>query len=123
MAPVVTYDTQIASADIAESAHRTVDLVQADGTRWAVEELMAMKFAYIKHLAESVANEKATDVVVAISPYYSQLERDSFADAIEISGLCTLNMVQTVVKAPVGEYAPFKIIILLCLTRLAIRLH
>ena len=92
-APVVTYYTQIASADIAESARRTVDLIQADGTNWAVEELVAMKFAYIKHLAELVANEKVTDVVVAVPPYYSQFERDAIADAIEISGLRTLAII------------------------------
>ena len=67
-APVVAYHTQIASADITESVRGTVDLVQADGTNWAVEELVAMKFAYIKHLAELVANEKVTDVVVAAAP-------------------------------------------------------
>lgn len=92
-APVVTYYTQIASADIEESTRRTVDLVQADGTKWAVEELVAMKFAYIKHLAELVANEKVTDVVVAVPPYYSQFERDAIADAIEISGLRTLAII------------------------------
>jgi len=92
-AHVVTYYTQIASADIEESARRTVDLVQADGTKWAVEELVAMKFAYIKHLAELVANEKVTDVVVTVPPYYSQFERDAIADAIEISGLRTLAII------------------------------
>jgi len=122
-APVVTYYTQTASAEITESARTTVDLVQADRTRWAVEELVAMKFAYIKHLAELVASEKVTDGVVTILPYYSQLERDSFADAIEISDLRTLDTVQTAVKGLVGEYAPCKISLLLFLTRsLAIRL-
>jgi hypothetical protein len=65
-APVVTYHAQIASSGIAESARRTIDFVQAEGTKWAVEELVAMKFAYIKHLAELVANEKVTDVVVVV---------------------------------------------------------
>ena len=82
-----------------------------------------MKFAYIKHLAELVANEKVTDVVVAIPPYYSHLERDSFANPIEIPGLRTLDMIQIAVKGPVEEYAPFKINLLLFLTRsIAIRL-
>jgi hypoxia up-regulated 1 len=92
-APVVTYYTQIASADIAESARGTVDLVQADGTKWAVEELVAMKFAYIKHLAELVADEKVVDVVVTVPSYYSQFERDATADAIETSGLRTLAII------------------------------
>ena len=41
----ITYYTQIAGADIAESA----------------QELMAMKFAYIKYLTKLVANEKVTN--------------------------------------------------------------
>ena len=52
-----------------------------------------MQFAYIKHLAEQVANEKVTDVVVAVPPYFSQFERDAVADAIEISGLRTLALI------------------------------
>ena len=67
-APVVTYYTQIAGAGIAESARRTVDLVPSDGTNWAVEEFVAMKFAYIKHLAELIVNEKVTDIVVPVPP-------------------------------------------------------
>jgi hypoxia up-regulated 1 len=90
---VITYHIQIASADIAESARKTIDLVQAERTKRAVEELMAMKFAYIKHLAKLVANEKVTDV----PPYYSQFERDAIADAIadaiEIACLRTLTII------------------------------
>ena len=51
-----------------------------------------MQFAYIKHLAEQVANEKVTDVVVAV-PHYSQFERDAVVDAIDISGLRTLALI------------------------------
>ena len=52
-----------------------------------------MQFAYIKHLAEQVANEKVTDVVVAVPSYFSQFERDAVVDAIEISGLRTLALI------------------------------
>lgn len=52
-----------------------------------------MEFAYIKHLAELVANEKVTDVIVTVPAYYSQFERDAIADAIEISGLRTLALI------------------------------
>ena len=79
-----TTPKSLLDADIAESARRTADLVQSDGTNWAVEELVAMKFAYIKHLAELVANDKVTEVVVPVPP--PQFE----CDAIEISGLRTL---------------------------------
>ena len=92
--PVVTYYIQIASADITESARKTVDLVQVEGTNCAVEELVAMKFAYIKHLAKLVANEKSHQCrCCRPPPYYSQFERDTIADAIEISCLRTLAII------------------------------
>jgi len=52
-----------------------------------------MELAYIKPLAELAAIEKVTDVVVTVPPYFSQFERDALVDAIEISGLKTLALV------------------------------
>lgn len=52
-----------------------------------------MEFAYIKHLAEQVANEKVTDVIIAVPPYFSQFERDAIVDSIEIAGLKTLALI------------------------------
>ncbi|KAF8968850.1 actin-like ATPase domain-containing protein [Flammula alnicola] len=80
--PIVSYYTEVSTADLAESARKTVSLKQSDNTEWAVEELVGMQFAYIKHLAELTANEKVTD-----------FERDAIADAIEISGLRTLALI------------------------------
>lgn len=54
---------------------------------------MAMQFAYVKSLAESLANEKVQDVIVTVPAFYSQFERDAVADAIEISGLRTLALI------------------------------
>ncbi|KAF8900168.1 Hsp70 protein-domain-containing protein [Gymnopilus junonius] len=91
--PIVSYYTQISTAEVRESARKTVNLVQSDGTEWSVEELIAMELAYIKHLAELTANEKVTDVIVTVPPYYSSFERDAIVDAIEISGLKTLALI------------------------------
>lgn len=52
-----------------------------------------MEFAYIKQLAESVAGEKVTDVIVTVPPYFSQFERDAIVDSIEIAGLKTLALI------------------------------
>jgi hypoxia up-regulated 1 len=52
-----------------------------------------MEFAYIKQLAESVAGEKVTDVIVTVPPYFSQYERDAIVDSIEIAGLKTLALI------------------------------
>lgn len=52
-----------------------------------------MQFAYVKQLAESVAGEVVSDVIVTVPPFYTQFERDAVADAIEISGLRTLALI------------------------------
>jgi len=52
-----------------------------------------MQFNYVKELAESVAGEKVTDVVVTVPPFYTQAERDAVVDAVEIAGLRTLALV------------------------------
>jgi hypoxia up-regulated 1 len=52
-----------------------------------------MQFSYVKELAESLAEEKVLDVIVTVPPFYSQAERDAVADAIEISGLRTLALI------------------------------
>ena len=89
----VQYFKRISSLDLVETPRRTVGFVQPDGTQWSVEELVAMEFAYIKHLAEHVANEKVADVIVTVPPYFSQFERDAIVDSIEIAGLKTLALV------------------------------
>ncbi len=71
----------------------TVALRRSDGTEWTVEELIAMQFAYVRELAESTAGEKVSDVIVTVPPYYTQFERDAVVDAIEISGLRTLALI------------------------------
>ncbi|KAL4257706.1 Heat Shock Protein 70 (HSP70) [Pleurotus pulmonarius] len=91
--PIVNYYGTISSADLVETSRRTVGLKRSDGSEWSVEELIAMQFAYIKHLAEAVAGEKVYDVIVTVPPFYSQFERDAVADAIEIAGLRTLALV------------------------------
>ncbi|KAF9265145.1 actin-like ATPase domain-containing protein [Marasmius fiardii PR-910] len=91
--PVVSYYTTISSSKVTETSRKTVALEQSDGTQWSTEELIAMEFAYIKSLAESVAGEKVHDVILTVPPYYSQFERDAVADAIEISGLRTLALI------------------------------
>jgi hypoxia up-regulated 1 len=52
-----------------------------------------MQFAYIKHLAELVANEKVRDVIITVPGYYTQFERDAVADAVEVAGLRLLALI------------------------------
>ncbi|KAI8996318.1 actin-like ATPase domain-containing protein [Trametes punicea] len=89
----VSFYTSISTADVVKTERGTVALRRSDGTEWSVEELIAMQFAYVRDLAESVAGEKVYDVIVTVPPYYTQFERDAVVDAIEISGLRTLALI------------------------------
>jgi hypoxia up-regulated 1 len=70
-----------------------VALKQSDGTEWSTEELIAMQLSYVKKLAEDLAGESVNEVILTVPPYFSQFERDSVADAIEIAGLKMLALV------------------------------
>lgn len=89
----VSFYSKVSQSSLVETSRKTVALKQSDGTEWSVEELIAMQLAYIKHLAESLAEEKVRDVVVTVPPFYSQYERDAIVDAIEIAGLRTLALI------------------------------
>ncbi|KAJ8582405.1 actin-like ATPase domain-containing protein [Rhizopogon salebrosus TDB-379] len=90
---IVTYFTSISTAQISETDRKTVALKQSDGTEWSTEELVAMQLSYVKKLAEDLAGESVNEVILTVPPYFSQFERDSVADAIEIAGLKTLALV------------------------------
>ncbi|KAG2078423.1 actin-like ATPase domain-containing protein [Suillus decipiens] len=90
---IVTYFTSISTTQISETDRKTVALKQSDGTEWSTEELVAMQLSYIKKLAEDLAGEPVNEVVLTVPPYFSQLERDSITDSIEIAGLRTLVLV------------------------------
>lgn len=87
------YFTKISPAEITRSDRSTAHVVRSDGTEWSSEELIGMQFGYIKHLAELVANEKVRDVIVTVPAYYTQFERDAVADAVEVSGLRLLALI------------------------------
>ncbi|EJD41107.1 HSP70-domain-containing protein [Auricularia subglabra TFB-10046 SS5] len=77
ISPVKTYATP----------RGTVGLIRSDGTQWTVEELIAMQFAYLKHVADSAGGDPVRDILVTVPAFYSQFERQAISDAIEIAGL------------------------------------
>ena len=88
----VSFQKSISGVELVPSSRGTVNLQRADAnqTVWSVEELIAMQFAYVKELAESVTGEApgtVRDVVIAVPPYLTQFERDAVVDAVEIAGL------------------------------------
>ncbi|KAG1732638.1 Hsp70 protein-domain-containing protein [Suillus paluster] len=90
---IATYFTSISTAQISETDRKTVALKQSDGTEWSTEELVAMQLSYVKKLAEDLAGEPVNEVILTVPPYFSQFERDSITDAIEIAGLRTLALI------------------------------
>ncbi|TFK24854.1 actin-like ATPase domain-containing protein [Coprinopsis marcescibilis] len=84
---------KISTAELSEAARRTTELVQGDGTKWSPEELIGMQLGYVKHLAETAANEKVKDVIITVPAYYTQFERDAVADAVEIADLRLLALI------------------------------
>ncbi|KIO24390.1 hypothetical protein M407DRAFT_15428 [Tulasnella calospora MUT 4182] len=83
-----SYYSQLSRAQVVEDAKRGMcSLKRADGSIWSVEELIAMEFTYMKGLAEAEAKEKVSEAVVTVPPFYTQFERQSVLDALEIAGL------------------------------------
>ncbi|KDQ55911.1 hypothetical protein JAAARDRAFT_36678 [Jaapia argillacea MUCL 33604] len=91
----VAFFTSISPATLSPTSRGTVSLTRADpsSTQYTPEELVAMQFAYVKDLAEALAGEKVTDVIVTVPPFYTQFEKDAVVDAIEISGLKTVALI------------------------------
>ncbi|KAJ7756232.1 Hsp70 protein-domain-containing protein [Mycena metata] len=90
---IVSYYTSISTAELVQTSRNTVAFKQSDGNEWSVEELVGMQFSYVKQLAESLAGEKVSDVVVTVPPFFSQYQRDAVVDAIEVAGLRTLALI------------------------------
>ncbi|KAF8583385.1 actin-like ATPase domain-containing protein [Ramaria rubella] len=89
----VAFYASISTNEIFETARKTVGLRKADDSEWSVEELIAMQFAYIKELAESVADNKVLDVVITVPPFFSQFERQAVLDVAEVSGLRPISLI------------------------------
>lgn len=89
----VEYYKSISTVEVVRTPRDTAALKTSDGKEWSVEELIGMQFSYIRELAEAAAGEKVYDVIVTVPPFYTQFERDAVVDAIEVSGMRTLALV------------------------------
>ncbi|KZS89329.1 actin-like ATPase domain-containing protein [Sistotremastrum niveocremeum HHB9708] len=98
---ITSFYRQIAPAvELVETSRSTIGIKRGfndnkKAAEWSVEELVAMKFAYIKELAESVGGpaEKVKDVVITVPPHFTQFERQAISDAVEIAGMKVLALV------------------------------
>ncbi|KAF8315850.1 HSP70-domain-containing protein [Clavulina sp. PMI_390] len=85
------YYSQVGQAVLMDTDRGTVEIARkGGGAPWSVEELIAMQLAYIRGLAEDVAAEPVTDVVLTVPAFFSHVQRQAVLDAIEISGMKTL---------------------------------
>lgn len=91
--PTTSFFNSISTADIFETTRGTVGARRADGSEWAVEELIAMQIAYVRDLAETSIGEKVSDIILTVPPFYTQHERDAVIDAVEIAGMKTLALI------------------------------
>ncbi|CAK5271169.1 unnamed protein product [Mycena citricolor] len=89
----VAFYESISTTEVLKTSRGTVGFRQSDGNEWSVEELVGMQFAYVKQLAETFTGDKVSDVIVTVPPYFSQYQRDAVVDAIEVSGLRTLALI------------------------------
>ena len=103
-ADVISYYTSFMAPDVAPSMRFTASVRRGSSTAGDsgvmpaildVEELVAMQLAYVRLLAVDVAGagERVQDVVVTVPAFFSQFERDAIADAIELTGLRLLALV------------------------------
>ncbi|GAA5804422.1 hypothetical protein HPULCUR_009915 [Helicostylum pulchrum] len=58
----------------------------------SVEELIAYQFQNAKQQASETAGEKVKDVVITVTPFANQYERQSILDAAELAGLKVLSL-------------------------------
>ncbi|KZP20038.1 hypothetical protein FIBSPDRAFT_1045119 [Athelia psychrophila] len=75
----VSYFAKISTAETVPNEDGRTMLKRSDGVEWNVHELLAMRFGYIKSLAEDLAGEK--------------FERDHIVDALELGGLRILALI------------------------------
>ncbi|KAI9288726.1 heat shock protein 70 family [Umbelopsis sp. AD052] len=70
---------------------RGTPLFQHDhNTTFTVEELIAFQFQNAKEQASANANEAVKDVVITVTPFATQFERQAILDAAELAGLNVL---------------------------------
>src|ERR1700730_12603737 len=81
------YYAQVGQGVVLETDRGTVALERTNngGTKWTVEELIGMQLAHIRSLAEDVASERVTDLVLTVPAFFSHAQRLALLDAAEIA--------------------------------------
>ncbi|KAI4365570.1 hypothetical protein MLD38_021544 [Melastoma candidum] len=67
--------------------------VDASGTVYTVEELLAMILGYAMKLAEFHSKLKIKDAVIAVPPYFGQAERKGLLQSAQLAGMNVISLV------------------------------
>lgn len=81
------YFNQFSQAILRKNARNTISVERPNEEAWTVEELVAMELAYVRHLAEEVNGGPVTEVVVTVPGHFTQAQRLSMLDSIDIAGM------------------------------------
>ncbi len=75
----------------------SVEYVLPDGTtRYAAEELVGMILRYVKKLSDMVVpGTNVKDVVIAVPPWYSHVQREAMLDAAKIAEFNVLSLMHS----------------------------
>ncbi|KAG0057180.1 hypothetical protein BGZ83_001123 [Gryganskiella cystojenkinii] len=89
----VEYRNTFTNNMIRDPVRGTAQFETSSGSKFTVEELVAMQFALAKQQAEDTAGESVKDVVITIPPYFNQFERQAMLDAAELAGLRVISLI------------------------------
>ncbi|KAF9412538.1 hypothetical protein BGZ94_001010 [Podila epigama] len=89
----VEYRNTFTNNMIRDPVRGTVMFETTSGSKFTVEELVAMQFSLAKKQAEETAGETVKDVVITIPPYFNQFERQAMLDAAELAGLRVISLI------------------------------
>jgi hypoxia up-regulated 1 len=95
--PNLEFYKQISQAVTRRSERNTVlferPSTNRDSERWSVEELIAMELAYVRELAREASGGDVNEVIVTVPGWFSQDQRLSMLDAIEIAGMKSVGLI------------------------------
>ncbi|GJJ71741.1 hypoxia up-regulated 1 [Entomortierella parvispora] len=89
----VEYRNTFTNNMIRDPVRDTSAFETTSGSKFTVEELVAMQFSLAKQQAEDTAGEPVKDVVITIPPYFNQFERQAMLDAAELAGLRVISLI------------------------------
>ncbi|XP_028795972.1 heat shock 70 kDa protein 17 [Neltuma alba] len=87
-------DSMYLPFEIKEDSRGTASvIVDANGTEYSAEELVAMVLTYAVNLAEFHSKIPIKDAVITVPPYFGQAERTGLLQAAQLAGINVLSLI------------------------------